>query len=367
MDFDKLEKAANDPVGTLRSRSEATGRTLGLAFSSYFPLEILDAFGLEGAWMPPDPRADYPEAESVLQAFVCNCVRSSTDVILQGKLPIGLIAGATGCDSRLALATILRTAGIGAPVTLFRLPVTVGTPLAVKHASAALSEFCREAGKALGREPDHEALKTACARREQGRVLLTGFFEGLGDNGLPAAKVYTAALAAQVMDPLAFLEAAQGLASDESGSSDRVRIMLSGSSIPAPRIVADLESLGAAVVADDTCTGVRASCRRVGPSSGDLIEAIGASLVTRPFHGPTMLEPDHVRIRQVVETAKSRDVQAVVMLHYKFCDPHAFEAPGLTEALERADIRSLVLEIDREPGLASRDRTRVETLLEAIR
>jgi len=366
VDLEKLKNAANDPIGALKARSKESGRPLGLAFSSYFPLEVLDAFDLEGAWLPPVPRPDYPDGEAVLQAFVCNCVRSSADIILHGDLPVGLVAATTGCDSRLALATVLRTAGVGAPVVMLRLPVTVGNPLAVEQGSRALAGFCDETRAALGRDLDLEVLKKARDIREKGRELLTGLFENMGDGGLPASSVYTAAVAAQVMDPGDLIKALEEAPRADKAPVNGIRCMLSGSSIPSPRIVEGLEAIGVKVVADDTCTGTRAACRRTVKGVDDPVRAIGASLINRPLHGPTMLEDGHARIQQIVDTAVRRRAQAVIMLHYKFCDPHAFEAPGLTEALERAGVRSIVLEADREPGLTARDRTRVETLLEAI-
>ena len=366
MDFNKLKTAANDPVATLNSRVQASGKPLGLAFSSYFPLEVLDALGLEGAFVPPVPKPDYPEAEAIFQAFVCNCMRSAADTILAGGLDVGLLAATTGCDSRLALATTLRTAGVDAPVAMFRLPVIVGSPIAIKQAGAALIEFCAESGTAIGSDLDKDALVLACREREKVRIRLANLFDGLGNNGTGASTVYTAAVAAQVMAPGEFLQAADGDLPVVDNVPTGARILLSGSSIPSPKIFEDLESLGARVVVDDTCTGTRAACRRVGPLDGDPLEAIGASLINRPLHGPTMMEPAHERIRQLVDTARARRVQAAILLHYKFCDPHAFEAPGLVKAFEDASIRCLVLEVDREPALAARDRTRVETLLEGI-
>jgi len=368
MDFELIEKAASDPLGALESRAAYSGRRLGLAFSSYFPVEVMDALGLEGAWLPPVPRADYPRAESVLQAFVCNPVRSATDIVLGRDLPIGLLASTTGCDARTVLSGIFRTAGMEDPIVLLRLPVAVGTETTTRQFIDALRAFCDEAAGVLGHRIDMATLSESCSAREDVREKFRDLFLRLGDDDVYAPSVYTAAVAAQVMEPRAFLDALGSgpPARARADDGDGVRVMISGSSIPSPRIIDDIESIGARITADDTCTGIRAACRTVKQDSDDLIEAIGKSIANRSHHGPVMLEPDHGRIHGVVDTARERKVEAVIMLHYKFCDPHSFEAPGLAKALDDVGIRSLMVETDRDKGLASRDRTRVQTLLEGI-
>jgi len=356
---DRLRPAAQNPIEALRERARNT--PLGLAFSSYFPLEVLDAMGLEGASMPNRPAPDYPAAEAELQTFVCNPVRAAVDTVLSAGLPVGLIATTTGCDARLAIGSVLG-ARYSAPAVMLRLPVKLGSVAALRQAEAALAAFCRDAEAALGRALDPDRLAQACTQREAVRVRLTDLFEGLGER-TSAMHAYAAALASQVMSPSQILELL-----DDPGESGAMRsgprILLSGSSIPSLQFIADIESLGAVIAADDTCTGVRGACRRVHPRGDDLLNAIARSVLERPVHGPVLVQEPHLRAAHLASLARSRRVQAVVFCCYKFCDPHAFEIPGLRAALQRDGIPSVVVEADREPGLAARDRMRVQALLE---
>ena len=77
---DRLDRVADDPFGEARSRAASEGRALGLGLSSYFPLEVFDAFGLAGVRLPPRAMDGYPMADGVLQAFACATVRSCLPV-----------------------------------------------------------------------------------------------------------------------------------------------------------------------------------------------------------------------------------------------------------------------------------------------
>lgn len=361
---DLLSRTARDPVGALRERVEASGRDLGLAFSSYFPLEVADAFDLEGAWLPNLTAPDYPAADAELQSFVCNPVRAAVEAVLTAGLPIGLLATTTGCDARLAMGGVFRQERVPAPTVMLRLPVAVGTEASARQAERALRAFCDEARDVLGRGLDEDALRAACEARQTVRERVADLLDRMGDS-VPAVQAYGAALASQVLAPGAVLEALDSSRLEGGAVGSGVRVLVSGSSLPSLQAIEDLESLGAVVVADDTCTGTRAASRRVAPGD-DLLASIARSLVERPSHGPVMVEAGRARVDRVVALARRREARAAVFLCHKFCDPHAFEVPVLRRALEDAGVACLEIEMDREPGLSARDRMRVETLVEGL-
>lgn len=366
-----LERAARDPVGALRERAQGSGRELGLAFSSYFPLEVLDALDLEGAWLPNLCSPDSPEADAELQAFVCNPVRAAVQAVLGEGLPIGLFATTTGCDARLALGGVLRQDRVTAPTVMLRLPVSVGTRTSVTQGVNAVRAFCSEAEAALDRHLDPEVLAEACLARQAVRERVSDLLERMGDE-VGATAAYTAARASQVLAPRVFLDAMRASPEPPGPPRNGVRTLISGSSLPSLRLIEDIESLGAIIVADDTCTGLRGVCRRVAlPEDASshcevVLDAIGRSLIERPWHGPVMVEPGRARAERIVAMARRRKVRVAIFVRFKFCDPHAFEVPLLSRALEEVGVTSLDLEVDREPGLSSRDAMRLQTMLERL-
>jgi benzoyl-CoA reductase subunit C len=81
---------------------------------------------------------------------------------------------------------------------------------------------------------------------------------------------------------------------------------------------------------------------------------------------PTKHPPSR-RLEFLLAEAKSRQVDGVVFLLQKFCDPHAFDYPAFRDALEASGRPCLPLEIERGGLPAGQARTRVEAFLERLR
>jgi benzoyl-CoA reductase/2-hydroxyglutaryl-CoA dehydratase subunit BcrC/BadD/HgdB len=366
MDLERLTAAARDPVAELRRRCEASGRPLALALSSYVPVEVLDAAGFEAAWLPPLCRARYPVADGSVQSYVCAVVRSAVEAILGGELPVAIVATASGCDAMTAVPGILSQERASAAAVAVRLPIAVGGESGRTLARSAVKEFADAVSAVAGRPLDSGTLESAIRLRERVRVALSDRFSRLPDPRPSVA--YTLARAAQVLAPADFLDALErGGEPDAFDASGKVRVLLSGDQVPSDQAIRDIETLGVIVAADDTETGTRSACRRVGFQAPDRLSAIADSLVDRTLHGPTRVESDlRARVGRIVALARQAEIRAAVFCPFKFCDPHAFEVPELMTALRQAGIPSLLIEVDREEGLGPRDLTRIQTLVEAL-
>jgi benzoyl-CoA reductase/2-hydroxyglutaryl-CoA dehydratase subunit BcrC/BadD/HgdB len=360
--MDSLALAARDPVAVLAERGRRG--PLGIAFSSSVPLEVLDAFGLEAAWLPVLPADSTPRADGLMQAFTCTYTRAAAELALAASLPVGLVAHASGCDAQTALQGIL-LGSLG--MVSLKLPIAVAGPSATRQARGALREMIAAAAALLGREPDAAVLSEACALRGKVRARVTEAFGSVAAGRMPAVRAYETAVASQVMAPAAFLDAAAAPAPGHAASPEgRVRVLVSGAHVPSVRAIEGIESVGAAVVLDDTETGTRGASRRVRADAPDILDAIADSLVDGMVHGPVRVLPGRSRIDRLIEAASDAEVAAAVLLHHRCCDPHAFEAPALTDALREAEIPSVLIEIDRDSSLSARDLARVQALVESI-
>lgn len=363
---DRLDRVADDPFGAARDRSTSEGRLLGVALSSYVPLEVLDAFDLAGVRLPPRPMDGYPRADGILQTFACTAVRSMLETFLEGDLPVGLVGATSGCDALTTVPGILRAAVPSLPVVTLRLPIAVESEAAERHATLALLDLCGEIEAHLQRPLDVGILESAVADREEVRVRIGQLFGRLARRDLPSSRAYAAAIAAQILAPRDFLAAFdEGFPEGVSPArAEGIPVLLSGDLIPSIRWIRDLESLGVAIVADDTNTGTREAGRRVRRDEPNRLKAIARSLVRRPVHSAERFVSG--RPGSVAARARDAGAKAAILLHYKFCDPCAFEAPSLVAALREADIPSVLLEVDRQTTLTGGDRTRVQTLLESL-
>ena len=64
--------------------------------------------------------------------------------------------------------------------------------------------------------------------------------------------------------------------------------------------------------------------------------------------------------------AKENSADGVIFLLLKFCDPHAFDYPYLKDALDKAKIPNLLLEVEDQPQAQGQMKTRIEAFMEAL-
>jgi benzoyl-CoA reductase/2-hydroxyglutaryl-CoA dehydratase subunit BcrC/BadD/HgdB len=343
-----------DPTRIINSRKD---RPLAVVFSSYFPLEILDAFGFYAVTLPNIPITELPNAEAGLESFVCHPVRSWLEVLLGGEIRPALVVTQSGCDARVVLCGVIREALGDVPCLTLSLPIVANDEKAATMAKNALLSFSKDVEDLFQKKLDLERLVDAIAKRQEVRSRCFRVFSSLEE--YDSTEAYKYAIASQIFPPDEFL----ALPLPKKALSNGVYALLSGSSIPSVRFIEDIKSLGIKIAVDDTCTGIRQASRQV-EEDKDLFYAIAKSIIFRRFHGPTMV--CKTRQADVVGLAKEKDVKLAILFIYKFCDPHFFEAPALCETLRNAGIFPISIEVDSGEGLLERNKTMLKSALESL-
>jgi benzoyl-CoA reductase subunit C len=155
----------------------------------------------------------------------------------------------------------------------------------------------------------------------------------------------------------------QTLSQRSLDKGEGVRLMLVGSEDDDIPFVQMVESVGGMVVTDEHCTGTRYFWNEVG-NADDPLRALATRYIDRP-PCPSKDWPARNRIPHVLSLAKEWDVQGVILIQQKFCDPHELDIPALKKALEGVGIPSLFLEFDVTVPLGQ-FRIRVEAFLEML-
>ncbi|MFC1993922.1 2-hydroxyacyl-CoA dehydratase [Chloroflexota bacterium] len=143
----------------------------------------------------------------------------------------------------------------------------------------------------------------------------------------------------------------------------RPRLIMIGSCDDYPEVVGLIESSGANVVTDEKCTGSRYFWNNV-----DLKEDPIADIATRYLQRPPCPQkdfPERRRFTHIMELVKDYDVQGVVFVQQKFCNPHEFDIPVLDNMFKEQNIPTLFLEIDVTVPVGQ-FRTRVEAFIETM-
>ena len=127
-----------------------------------------------------------------------------------------------------------------------------------------------------------------------------------------------------------------------------------------------LESLGATVVSDTLCTGMRSFWEPTPVDGGDPLEAIVKRLVARPpCPIRDLAHPGRRNIQLIADHVKEYRAQAVIFIQQKFCDVWSYELPDLREVCRELDVPLLHLEQDVVTP-AGQFRTRIEAMLETL-
>jgi benzoyl-CoA reductase subunit C len=139
--------------------------------------------------------------------------------------------------------------------------------------------------------------------------------------------------------------------------------MLVGSEDDDTEFVKMVESVGATIVVDDHCTGSRYFWNLTN-FTGDIISDISNRYIDRP-PCPTKDFEERLRFKHILNLARDYNVDGVLLIQQKFCDPHECDMPPLKQFLNDAGFPTLFLEFDVTVPLGPM-RIRVEAFLEMV-
>jgi len=143
------------------------------------------------------------------------------------------------------------------------------------------------------------------------------------------------------------------------------RVFLVGSFLSNTAVVKEIENAGLAVVGDTlTESGRMLSGKDVDTGSGDIYRAIADSLLSRR-PSPTQDDFGHI-LRKDMEEMKKKNVEAVIFVTQKYCEPYDYLYAIYKKALDGIGIPALRIQLtdsedERKAGLA------VEAFAETLR
>ncbi|MFC2042491.1 double-cubane-cluster-containing anaerobic reductase [Chloroflexota bacterium] len=146
------------------------------------------------------------------------------------------------------------------------------------------------------------------------------------------------------------------------------RILISGSpmAIPNWKLHHILETTGAVVVCEESCTGTRFFTDLVKPEKSP--DAQIKSIAERYMNiHCACFTPNDERLDDIVNLTRDYQVDGVIHYNLQFCHTYANEAVRVERRLEKADIPLLRIETDYSDEDTGQLKTRIEAFLEMIR
>ena len=146
------------------------------------------------------------------------------------------------------------------------------------------------------------------------------------------------------------------------------RVMISG----CPSVMGNwkihnlIESAGAVIVCDETCTGTRYFENLVAEENGSLEQQLKAISDRYLKISCSCFSPNEERMSNVLRLAKEYQVDGVVQYILQYCHTYNVEAINIASALKKEGIPNIKIETDYSEEDAGQLKTRLEAFLEGI-
>ncbi len=365
MSFEELYERRRQII---MDEAERSDRPVLGTICSYVPVELLHSMGVLPVRIWGRSR-EVDDADVLLQSYICPPVRHLMALGLEGTYDFleGIVHCYT-CDATCGLYNIwVRNLEprFSHMISLPYMSIEESRAYAVQELRVLIEKLERLAGRRF----EAERLGESNELYDRARGLMRRMYE-LKSLGAPVAyrELYWMNVCSQVLPVEALLPALEEAvgsarpAAKQPSSKREARILLTGSVVTDTALMDFVEARGGRIVADDTCLGLRL-LQDVMPATGDPLESLAAYHLSRP---PCASRAEFgARRLHLEKTIEAFDVDAVLFVHQKFCDPHLSDHPFLKSALDQAGIRSSQLELDAE-GFTGQAQTRLESFLEML-
>ena len=317
--------------------------------------------------------------EKVLPKSTCPLIKASVGARLDRTCPFFRIAdmyvGETTCDGKKKAWEIL---GRDVPMHIMDIP-QIKREKDIRKWAEEITDFAAVVEVFTGNEIEPEKLKEAIHIVNEKRKALARVFEARKAKNIPISGK-DALLMMQIAffdDPVRCAQMTNRLADEleqriQDGASvfpaGTKRIMVTGTpmAIPNWKLHHIIETSGAAVVCEETCTGTRYFERLVDESRETLEEQYQALAERYMGINCACFTPNTGRIEDILRLAKEYNVDGVIDVNLKFCCLYDTEGYTVEAALKEAGIPVLGIETDYDDADAEQLRTRIEAFVEML-
>jgi len=349
----------------------------------YVPLEMLTALDLVPYRVYADIKEPVTEADQALPTSFCPIMRSCLDCALKKKEDFldGFIA-THSCDPQEKTMRVWESYVDYGYFHFLDIPGNVREEV-YDYFTGQLNDLKKTLEGFAGRKLTENQLKDAIKVHNQQRSMVTELYQLTKPvppliSGTELAQVIKALMSTPVDEGNELLSQVIGevKARDKSHEKQLARLLLWGSSLDETEVMRILETKSN-VVLNESCGGIRPFRGQV-KTDGDPVDNLAHYYLeeitcARTFRqakiGETHLDyASDLQSRFGYLKGMIRDwkVNGVILLLVRYCDPFAFEMPGLRDYLESIGIPSTYIEYDHTMGSLAPMRTRVEAFLETI-
>ena len=359
--------------------AQKNGQKVFGTFCVYVPDEVIIAANGIVTGLCGGSQFWVPDGEAVLPKSTCPLIKASVGARLGKTCPFFRIAdmyvGETTCDGKKKAWEILAQ---DVPLHVMDMP-QMKRPKDMEKWADEIKDFVKVVEDFTGNKITAENLKEAIHTINEKRKGLARVYEARKAENIPIS-----GRDALLVSQIAFFDDPKRCAMMTNKLADELeerirngvsvfpagtkRIMLTGTpmAIPNWKMHQIIETSGAAVVCEETCTGTRYFENLVDETKDNLDDMIKA--IAERYMGIhcACFTPNTERIDDIIRLAKEYKVDGIIDVNLKFCNLYDTEGYLVEKALKEAGIPVLGIETDYTDSDAQQLRTRVSAFIEML-
>lgn len=365
--FAKFHEVAENPAKQFQSYLNAGKKVVGCV-PVYTPEEVVHAMGLIpfGVW---GADLQVEAAKSYFPAFIPSLFQTALELGIKGKFE-----GMSACiipnlsDSLKAMGENWKYAVKGVPY----IPMTYPQNRAIKagrdFTKAGYLRVARDLEKYTGATLTDENLQKSLDIYNEHNQLMRRFSELCAEHDCVTPRmrrdVFKSAWFMLKEEHTALLHELLPLLEEHKGEQGKLRIITSGLLADHNNLLEILETADMTIVADDI--GHESRQYRVDATEGETALDKLVDKFARMDYCAFLYDVDKKRAQMLVDLAKGRKADGVIIFLTKFCDPEEFDYVPIKRALEKNEIPHVLIEIDRQMDRFDQAQTAIETFADLL-
>lgn len=363
-----FHKVAADPAAQMKAYL-AQGKKVVGCVPVYTPEEIIHSMGVVpmGVW---GADTELKESKKYFPAFICSVMQSILELGMRGSYEgLSALVIPSLCDSLKCLGQNWKYAVPSIPFIPMTYPQNRTCEAGFAFVKAGYERVIADLEKATGLTFSDEALARSNAVYNEHNALMRRVSEVLADH-----PEITAAQRSDIFKSATFMlkeehsalvkELLEVLEAEGPQTGKKVRIITSGILADSPDLLAILDENNMQVVGDDVAAESR-QYRVDVPAGDNALDALCAKFCAMG-NCSVLYDVNKTRMDLIVNMARARKADGVLVVMTKFCDPEEFDYVPLKRACEAAGIPHLQIEVDRQMQNYEQAKTALLTFREML-
>jgi benzoyl-CoA reductase subunit C len=326
--------------------------------------------GLNGA----GDRLDIQYADARFGSFICSIIKTTLEMGLTKHLdPFDGLLFSSICDSARNLCFVMKRNFPDLYTDFLHLPHNPNSPASVDFLVSEYRRLQEQLERISGTTMTTRALSESLETYNENRRLTRQLYDERARNPqlIRTSELYALVRAGNFLPveqhTQLLRQTVHDLPSRTGKQRDSIRVIIEGSFCEQPPLdlIKILEAAGCYIVDDDFNLGPRWFFKDV-PVNGDPVRALADGYANASVYSSVRHDFRKPRHKGLIEKARRRNADAVILLIAKFCEPAYFDYVLFKQELEKEGIPHLLMEFEEKMFTFERLRTEVETFVESL-